>query len=82
MGVLDLKHTTEHEITLEWESGASNDMIADSTIALIAGIDKSPASVKSRVEPHTFSWVLLTPFISLIGQKVHPSPLLSLCIGS
>jgi cleavage and polyadenylation specificity factor subunit 3 len=68
MGVLDLKHTTEHEITLEWESGASNDMIADSTIALIAGIDKSPASVKSRVEPLTFFFLVsLTPSISLIG---------------
>jgi len=48
MGVLDLKHTQEGELTLEWESSASNDMIADSTLALITGIDKSPASVKRR----------------------------------
>lgn len=46
MGVLDVKQMKEHELTLEWESSASNDMIADSTIALITGIDKSPASVK------------------------------------
>jgi len=46
MGVLDVKHTAEHELTLEWESSSSNDMIADSTLALITGIDKSPASVK------------------------------------
>ena len=46
MGVLDVKQTQEHELTLEWESNASNDMIADSTLALITGIDKSPASVK------------------------------------
>ncbi|KAG8213672.1 beta-lactamase-like protein [Butyriboletus roseoflavus] len=46
MGVVDVKHTGEHELTLEWDSGASNDMIADSTLALITGIDKSPASVK------------------------------------
>jgi len=46
MGVLDVKQTGEHELTLEWESSASNDMIADSTLALINGIDKSPASVK------------------------------------
>ncbi|KIM78904.1 hypothetical protein PILCRDRAFT_75071 [Piloderma croceum F 1598] len=46
MGVLDVKHTQEHELTLEWNSSSSNDMIADSTLALITGIDKSPASVK------------------------------------
>lgn len=41
-----MKHTGEHELTLEWESSSSNDMIADSTLALITGIDSSPASVK------------------------------------
>jgi cleavage and polyadenylation specificity factor subunit 3 len=46
MGVVDLKLVEEHVVVLEWESSGSNDMIADSTIALIAGIDKSPASVK------------------------------------
>jgi len=46
MGAVDVKHTLEHELTLEWESTASNDMIADSILALIAGVDKSPASVK------------------------------------
>ena len=46
MGVVDVKHTDEHELTLEWDSGASDDMIADSALALITGIDKSPASVK------------------------------------
>lgn len=46
MGIVDVKQTSEHELTLEWESSASNDMVADSTLALITGIDKSPASVK------------------------------------
>jgi hypothetical protein len=46
MSAVDVKHTNEHELTLEWDSSASNDMIADSTLALITGIDKSPASVK------------------------------------
>ena len=46
MGAVDVKQTSEHELTLEWDSSASNDMIADSTLALITGIDKSPASVK------------------------------------
>lgn len=46
MGVVDVKQTGEHELTLEWESSASNDMVADSTLALITGIDRSPASAK------------------------------------
>ncbi|XP_006460662.1 hypothetical protein AGABI2DRAFT_203789 [Agaricus bisporus var. bisporus H97] len=52
MGVVDVKLTGEHELTLEWESSSSSDMIADSTLALIAGIDKSPASVKLTSQPH------------------------------
>ncbi|KAJ7287552.1 beta-lactamase-like protein [Mycena rebaudengoi] len=56
MGAIDVKQTQEHELTIEWDSSASNDMIADSTLALIAGIDKSPASVKlTSQQPHTHS---------------------------
>ncbi|KAH6897627.1 mRNA 3'-end-processing protein YSH1 [Coprinopsis sp. MPI-PUGE-AT-0042] len=55
MGVLDVKQTAEHELTLEWESSASNDMIADSTLALITGVDKSPASVKLTTGKHSHS---------------------------
>jgi cleavage and polyadenylation specificity factor subunit 3 len=46
MSAVDVKQTSDHELALEWDSSASNDMIADSTLALITGIDKSPASVK------------------------------------
>jgi len=55
MGILDVKHSQEHELTLEWESSASNDMIADSTLSLVTGIDKSPASVKLTTRPHVHS---------------------------
>ncbi|PCH43860.1 hypothetical protein WOLCODRAFT_104322 [Wolfiporia cocos MD-104 SS10] len=55
MGSIDVKQTSENELTLEWESSASNDMIADSTLALITGIDKSPASVKLTTQPHSHS---------------------------
>ena len=48
MGAVDIKMTGEQELTLEWDSSASNDMIADSTLALVSGIDKSPASVKCK----------------------------------
>lgn len=46
MGAVDVKQMSDREVMLEWDSSASNDMIADSTLALISGIDKSPASVK------------------------------------
>ncbi|EGO00275.1 hypothetical protein SERLA73DRAFT_73000 [Serpula lacrymans var. lacrymans S7.3] len=55
MGAVDVKLTQQHELTLEWDSSASNDMIADSTLALITGIDKSPASVKLTSQPHSHS---------------------------
>ncbi|KAG6865517.1 endoribonuclease ysh1 [Blastosporella zonata] len=55
MGAVDVKHTRDHELTLEWDSSASNDMIADSTLALITGIDRSPASVKLTTQPHSHS---------------------------
>lgn len=67
MGVADVKQTGEHELTLEWESSASNDMVADSTLALITGIDRSPASAKRE---HTFS----CPFrFSCSSQRSSPS---------
>ncbi|EIN11863.1 Metallo-hydrolase/oxidoreductase, partial [Punctularia strigosozonata HHB-11173 SS5] len=53
MGTVDVKQTAEHELTLEWDSSASNDMIADSTLALITGIDQSPASVKLTSHSHS-----------------------------
>lgn len=52
MGAVDVKHTREFEATLEWDSSASNDMIADSVLALVLGIDASPASVKMTTHAH------------------------------
>ncbi|KAI0812786.1 beta-lactamase-like protein [Irpex lacteus] len=55
MGAVDVKQMSDHELVLEWDSSASNDMIADSTLALITGIDKSPASVKLTSTSHSHS---------------------------
>ena len=52
MSAVDVKQTAESELTLEWDSSAANDMIADSTLAVITEIDKSPASVKSTIICH------------------------------
>ncbi|KAI0341996.1 Metallo-hydrolase/oxidoreductase [Trametopsis cervina] len=55
MSAVDIKQVSDHELILEWDSSASNDMIADSTLALITGIDKSPASVKLTSSAHSHS---------------------------
>lgn len=48
MNAVNVKQTAEHEVTLEWTSSADNDMIADATLALLASVDQSPASVKRK----------------------------------
>lgn len=69
MGAVDLKHTQEHELTLEWDSSASNDMIADATLALVTGIDKSPASVKCRCLYIVMSDLLI--ILALVTSSPH-----------
>ena len=64
MRAVDLKQTGQYEISIEWMGGSTNDMVADSVLALLMGIDTSPASVKSIslmdafVEPAKFPWYL------------------------
>lgn len=55
MDVLDLKQSKESafEFLLEWKSGVANDMVADSCLALLVGIEAMPASVRITTgEPH------------------------------
>lgn len=52
MQVVDIKQPRTHELLLEWESSASNDMVADSIVALLLGIDSCPASVKQTMHDH------------------------------
>jgi cleavage and polyadenylation specificity factor subunit 3 len=73
MGVVDVKHTQEHELTIEWESSSSNDMIADSTLALVTGIDRSPASVK-RMFYSSFITCTKSSFVVLFGRGVTTNP--------
>lgn len=52
MNSVDLKAPSDasapsNQMILEWMGGSSNDMVADSVLALLMGIDTSPASVKS-----------------------------------
>ncbi|KAG8901967.1 endoribonuclease ysh1 [Tulasnella sp. 403] len=49
---VDVKMISQTELVLEWVASASNDMVADSVIAVLMGID-SPASVKLTTTPHS-----------------------------
>ena len=77
MGAVDVKQAGERELVLEWDSSASNDMIADSTLALITGIDKSPASVKRK-----FSLFLVRrhPFLTSVSHGSNDAPALTLTL--
>ncbi|GHJ87105.1 hypothetical protein NliqN6_3507 [Naganishia liquefaciens] len=46
MQAVTIIHTSDQELTLEWVSSVSNDMIADSTLALLCGIDSNYATIK------------------------------------
>lgn len=51
MNALKVVHVSETEARLEWVANTSNDMIADSALALLLGIDSSPATVKRKPRP-------------------------------
>lgn len=48
LDTVDIKQfiSKPNQITLEWVGNAMNDMVADSVLAVILGIESSPASVK------------------------------------
>lgn len=52
MNVVDIKQPRTHELVLEWVSSVSNDMVADSVVALLLGIDSCPATVKMTMHDH------------------------------
>ncbi|ORY84136.1 Endoribonuclease YSH1 [Leucosporidium creatinivorum] len=46
MQAVDIKAAGKFELAIEWVGSVTNDMVADSVIALVLGVDGSPASVK------------------------------------
>ncbi|GAA5967794.1 hypothetical protein JCM11641_005767 [Rhodosporidiobolus odoratus] len=52
METVDVKMTDKHELAIEWVGGVTNDMIADSVLAVVLGIEGSPASVKKTTSDH------------------------------
>lgn len=68
MSTVDLKAVGKHELAIEWIGSVTNDLIADSVIALVLGVDRSPASVK-RSSSSFFLFPLDLPF-SFSGSLV------------
>lgn len=55
MGVVDVRQSARHELLVEWGSSIANDMVADSIVALLLGIDSAPSSVKMTMHSHDHS---------------------------
>lgn len=53
MGCVTVRYRTSGEVELEWEGNMLNDGIADAVMAVLLGIESSPAAVK-RKHPHPF----------------------------
>lgn len=52
MGAVDVRQSARHELLVEWVSSIANDMVADSIVALLLGIDSAPSSVKMTMHGH------------------------------
>ncbi|GAA6041172.1 hypothetical protein JCM8097_004151 [Rhodosporidiobolus ruineniae] len=52
MQTVDVKMADKYELAIEWVGGVTNDMIADSVLAVVLGIEGSPASVKKTTSDH------------------------------
>ncbi|KAJ4306708.1 endoribonuclease ysh1 [Collariella sp. IMI 366227] len=50
MGCVTVRYRTSGEVELEWEGNMLNDGIADAVMAVLLGIESSPAAVKHRLE--------------------------------
>ncbi len=48
MDAVTIIQVAERELRLEWVTNASNDIIADSALALLCGIDSNFATIKSK----------------------------------
>jgi hypothetical protein len=58
MNAISIVQVSEQELSLEWSSSGSNDMIADSALALLSGMDSNFATAKRELNKRTFDEVL------------------------
>ncbi|KAK4122834.1 hypothetical protein N657DRAFT_646584 [Parathielavia appendiculata] len=55
MGCVTVRYRASGEVELEWEGNMLNDGIADAVMAVLLGIESSPAAVKRSASRHTHS---------------------------
>ncbi|KAH6851221.1 beta-lactamase-like protein [Chaetomium sp. MPI-CAGE-AT-0009] len=55
MGCVTVRYRTSGEVELEWEGNMLNDGIADAVMAVLLGIESSPAAVKRSASKHSHS---------------------------
>ncbi|SPQ20526.1 0d1634ed-d991-4e47-a446-4971dd9a1ab7 [Thermothielavioides terrestris] len=55
MGCVTVRYRTSGEVELEWEGNMLNDGIADAVMAVLLGIESSPAAVKRSASKHPHS---------------------------
>jgi cleavage and polyadenylation specificity factor subunit 3 len=53
MNAIRVIRISDTEIQMQWVSNTSNDMIADSALVVLLGIDCSPATVKRKLHGHS-----------------------------
>ncbi|KAL2126115.1 hypothetical protein VTI74DRAFT_1668 [Chaetomium olivicolor] len=53
MGCVTVRYRTSGEVELEWEGNMLNDGIADAVMAVLLGIESSPAAVKRSASKHS-----------------------------
>lgn len=58
MNAISIVQVSEQELSLEWSSSGSNDMIADSALALLSGMDSNFATAKRELDRWTPDEVL------------------------
>ncbi|KAL2255012.1 hypothetical protein VTK26DRAFT_4355 [Humicola hyalothermophila] len=55
MGCVMVRYRTSGEVELEWEGNMLNDGIADAVMAVLIGLESSPAAVKRSASKHSHS---------------------------
>jgi cleavage and polyadenylation specificity factor subunit 3 len=76
MGCVTVRYRASGEVELEWEGNMLNDGIADAVMAVLLGIESSPAAVKRKPLP-PFSYPTtpkLTPLPPQAPQAKTPTP--------
>jgi len=73
MGCVTVRYRASGEVELEWEGNMLNDGIADAVMAVLLGIESSPAAVKRKSGSLKYSfpfWLFVSKLTTLLKIKV------------